>query len=56
MSDVEEKALSEMVRSGAFEARQDGLGEVEFDTVSIWRPHSSSKDAGSRSKSRLAGG
>ena len=31
VSDVDEKALSEMVRSGAFEARQDGLGEADFD-------------------------
>ena len=38
VSDVEEKALSEMVRSGAFQARQDGLGEAEFDTVSICVP------------------
>ena len=38
VSDVEEKALSEMVRSGAFQARQDGLGEADFDTVSICVP------------------
>ena len=38
VSDVEEKALSEMVRSGAFKARQDGLGEADFDTVSICVP------------------
>ena len=38
VSDVEEKVLSEMVCSGAFKARQDGLGEVDFDTVSICVP------------------
>ena len=38
VSDVEEKVLSEMVRSGAFEARQDDLGEADFDTVSICVP------------------
>ena len=38
VSDVDEKALSEMVRSGAFRAGQDGLREAEFDTVSICVP------------------
>ena len=38
VSDVEEKTLSEMVRSGAFQAGQDGLREAEFDTVSICVP------------------
>ena len=36
--DVEEKALSEMVRSGTLQARQDGLREADFDTVSICVP------------------
>ena len=38
VSDVEEKALSEMVSSGAFQACQDGLREADFDTVSICVP------------------
>ena len=38
MSDVEEKTLSEMVSSGAFQARQDGLHEADFDTVRICVP------------------
>ncbi len=38
VSDVEEKTLSEMVSSGAFQARQDGLREADFDTVSICVP------------------